>query len=168
MLFGALPGIAARPAKPFRSAGEVSEFRTRNLAKLELASGLMTFVVAGCLSAVVYRLNWDALPKPETDFRSDQELLLVAFFFLIPGSLAGLGSYVHARRQRPWGQVVLAAGCALILISSIFFVVFLPFDKIYLWSWLNICFALLAIMSLVLSIKAGSHLNQRINVVSAN
>lgn len=154
MLFGALPGVAVRPAQTFRRAEATSEFHLRNARKLEAASGLMTFAVAGCLSKVVYNLNWDVLQKPQRDFRADEELLLVAVFFLFPASLVAIGSCVHAGLKRFWGQVVLAVGCALVLISSIVFLVFLSFDKIYLWSWLNICFVILAIMSLVFSLEA--------------
>lgn len=168
LCFGALPGIAASPARPSRNAEEISEFKLRNLRKLEAASGLMTFGVAGCLSAVVYRLNWETLPKPEIDFRSDQELLLVAFFFLLPASLVSIGSYAHARRGRSWGQVVLAVGFVFVLASSICFVIFRPFDRIYLWSWHSICLALLATMAFVFSLKAGEYLKQRTDSVAAN
>lgn len=163
MLFGALPAVVARPAQPFRSSEVTSAFNVWNVRKLEMASGLMTLAVAGCLSAVVYNLNWDLLHQGGREFRANQELLLVAIFFLFPASLVGIGSCVHAGLKRFWGQVVLAVGTALVLVSSITFVAFLSFDKIYLWSWLNICFVILAIMSLVFSLEAATYLNQRTN-----
>lgn len=161
LLFGALPGIIARPDKPFGAAEETSEFNFRNARKLEVASGLMTLAVAGCLATVVYNLNWDLLQKGIKDFRSREEFLLVAILFLLPALLVGFGACVHGGLKRFWGQVVLAVGCALALIGSIVFLVYLPFDKIYLWSWLNICFVTLAIMSLVFSLQTAAYLKQR-------
>ncbi|HEY5885179.1 MAG TPA: hypothetical protein VIT88_10855 [Pyrinomonadaceae bacterium] len=163
MLFGALPGIIARPHKPFRSAEETSEFNLGNARKLEVASGLMTFAVAGCLATVVYNLNWDLLQKGIRDFRARDEFLLVAILFLLPALLVGFGSCVHGGLKRFWGQVVLAVGCALVLIGSIIYLVYLPFDKIYLWSWLNISFVILAIMSLVFSLETAAYLKPRTN-----
>jgi hypothetical protein len=161
MLFGALPAVVARPDQSFGSAETTSSFNVSNVRKLEVASGLMTLAVAGCLSAVVYNLNWDLLHQEAREFRANQELLLVAILFLFPASLVAIGSCVHAGLNRFWGQVVLAVGSALVLISSITFLVFLSFDKIYLWSWLHICFVILAIISLVFSLEAAAYSNQR-------
>jgi MFS family permease len=148
---GALPGLVAR--LPGQHVQQVPEFRLVNLRKLELAFGCFTLVAALLSSVLAVKLNADVSPRIEKEFPLGQELATVLLFFLIPGALVCSGSYAHAKKGWSWGPLVVGAGLVAVLASSLFFFIYLPFDKITVWSSLNISFVVLAVMTLVFSFK---------------
>lgn len=80
--------------------------------RIELTFGIATGVVevvAAAIFAVV-------------DFSAREWASWIAFgflFFLVPGSLVGLGSYLHVSRESTIGRVLLILGALLILAVAI-------------------------------------------------
>ncbi len=48
---------------------------------------------------------------------------------------------------------MLVLGCLLVVVSTISFFIFTPFEEIFPWTWLNILFLLLAVLTFTFWLK---------------
>ncbi len=80
-LFGALPGVAARPMLLHQDTAESAKCRLLPHRRLQLACALLTLVVALFLTALVLRVHGHAPPGIKDQFGFGEEMILSTCVF---------------------------------------------------------------------------------------
>jgi hypothetical protein len=117
------------------------------LRKLELVTGLGTALLAVVISLLMLKIDWDVAQHLERDFETLNELAVALVFFIAPGSVVAIGSYLHVVKRKGWGRFMVAAGSLTLIILFLLSLVAL--------AWLPGLWSLLIVLLTVFSIFTG-------------
>jgi hypothetical protein len=117
------------------------------LRKLELVTGLGTALLAVVISLLMLKIDWDVAQHLERDFETLNELAVALVFFIVPGSVVAIGSYLHVVKRKGWGRFIVGVGSLYLIILFLVSLVALV--------WLPALWPLLIILLTVFSIFTG-------------
>jgi hypothetical protein len=120
------------------------------LRKLELVTGLGTALLAVVISLLMLKIDWDVAQHLERDFETLNELAVALVFFIVPGSVVAIGSYLHVVKRKGWGRFIVGVGSLYLIILflvSLVALVWLP----ALWPLLIILLTVFSIFTVVIS-----------------
>lgn len=88
--------------------------------KLEVFSGVTTCLIGLAIAGYLLRSGFDAARRLDLDY-SEVFLGLIGtlLFFIIPGLLIGIGSYVHAFRRRSEGRLMVIIGSLFLTLTFV-------------------------------------------------
>jgi len=88
----------------------------RRLRKLELVTGLGTALLAVVVSLLMLKIDWDVEQHLERDFATLNEITVALVFFILPGLVVAVGSYIHVVKGNGWGRLMIGAGSLFLII----------------------------------------------------
>lgn len=122
------------------------------LRKLEIGCGVTT-AVFGFATAAELLLSESRLRHEMGESVPVLQWLLVAsLIYLAPALLIAIGSYVHAKRLRPWGLPMGIISTCWVVIVFVFSLFSLYFFQSPLLLALNFLFAIAAIVTILVSL----------------
>jgi len=117
------------------------------LRKLELVTGLGTALLAVVVSLLMLKIDRDIAQHLERDFATLNEITVALVFFLIPGLVVAVGSYIHVVKRNGWGRLMIGAGSLFLIILFLVSLVAL--------AWSPRLLSLLIVLLTVFSIFTG-------------
>ena len=101
-------------------------------------------------------MDQEAALRIGRDFPLLRETLVASLFFIIPGLLVAIGSYVHAVRNKAWARLMLSIAVVLVVAVFVFLFVILAFFRVDdVWFRLNVSLPGLAVVTLVIALVTG-------------
>jgi cytochrome bd-type quinol oxidase subunit 2 len=122
------------------------------LRKLELSSGVITAVLGLLILLTFIREDQEAAQRLQREFPLSQTILVGSLVYILPSFLVLIGSYVHAVKQKPSGQIVLMTASLAIVIIFLLSLVPLVWAAASLWPLLSVLLTLFAILTSVISL----------------
>ena len=122
------------------------------LRKLEVACGVATAVLGIAATAQMFSLDLNISRRLEESFPVSRWLFGALVLYILPGLLVAFGSYIHASRLRSWGLTMLLIGSFLLTIMFVLLVLNLAFYTTNTLFWLNLLFAALAIVTVIVAL----------------
>jgi hypothetical protein len=120
------------------------------LRKLELVTGLATALLAVMASLLMLKIDWDVEQHLERDFATLNEITVALVFFIVPGSIVAIGSYLHVVKRKVWGRFMVGAGSLSLIILFLVSLVALAWSPA-LWSLLIVLLIVFSIFTGVIS-----------------
>lgn len=123
------------------------------LRKLELGGGVLTALVGLAIAATYFRLDQQALERIGREFPFYKTILGYSMFYILPGVLVLLGSYIHSVKRNRGGQFVLIMGT---IVNVVLFLLFflspfpVPYGSMVLFS-LNFLLPVFSIFTSIIS-----------------
>jgi hypothetical protein len=121
------------------------------MRKVELGSGVVTGLLGVIVALYMLSQDYEAAKRLSEEYPFFKALAVALIFFIVPGLLIAIGSYLHAVLQRSlWGRGMIVLGSLPIILVSLSIFITPGYQDIS-FAWLRLLLMVMAFISLILS-----------------
>lgn len=122
------------------------------LRKVEVTFGVATAVLGLVATTQLFLVDLNTSRQLNESFQISRWVFGSLMLYILPGFLVALGSYVDASRARSWGLPILLTSSFLLTVMFVLMVLNRAFNTTRALFYLNLFFAALAIVSVIIAL----------------